>query len=247
MICKAIIGGMDIQKAIVILSEKLKLYHLIIKHFGTAYEVKMYEPAAYGKIEEEMLPFLREGTELLVIEMESDFREVKNVIQRIRIYGFAGAILLISKTEERPMQIEEKIEAIDAGADEYLGPSQTNEEIAASAKALLRWFDLKRSSLLTVSRKQFEIDPQMRKISMDGEEIAFTKTEYAILNYLLLHLNQAVSYKELYEAVWEKEYIHDDMNIMAHVHRIRKKMGDDTKNPRYIQNVYGIGYMIEGE
>lgn len=75
----------------------------------------------------------------------------------------------------------------------------------------------------------------------------FVKTEYAILNYLLFYLNQAVSYREFYEAVWEKEYLHDDMNIMAHVHRIRKKMEDDTKNPRYIQNVYGIGYMIEGE
>lgn len=59
------------------------------------------------------------------------------------------------------------------------------------------------------------------------------------MSYLIFHLNKAVSYKELYEAVWEKEYLHDDMNIMAHIHRIRKKMGDDTKNPLYIQNVYG--------
>lgn len=53
-------------------------------------------------------------------------------------------------------------------------------------------------------------------------------------------------HKELYEAVWKKAYMHDDRNIMAHVHRMRKKMGDDRKDPQYIQNVYGIGYMVEG-
>lgn len=68
----------------------------------------------------------------------------------------------------------------------------------------------------------------------------------AIFHYLLLCLNRSASHKELYEAVWKKEYLRDDMNIMAHIHRMRKKMGDDIKNPRYIQNVYGIGYMVEG-
>ncbi len=82
---------------------------------------------------------------------------------------------------------------------------------------------------------------------MDNKECIFTRTEFAILNYLIWNLNRAVSYKELYEAVWEKEYLHDDMNIMAHIHRIRKKMGDDTRKLRYIQNIYGIGYMAEGE
>lgn len=238
------IGGID---TIIILSEKLKLYHLIEKHFGTSHEVKRFEPAAWRKMEEERVSFFRDGTELLIIEMESDFQKVRNLIRRIRLCTFSGAILLISKTEERQIQIKEKICTIDAGADEYLGPLQTNEEIVASVKALLRRFHSKHGSLIMISGKQFEINPQMRKIFVDGEEITFTKIEYSILNYLLLHLNKAVSYKELYEAVWEKEYLHDDMNIMAHVHRIRKKMGDDTKNPRYIQNVYGVGYMIEGE
>ena len=80
----------------------------------------------------------------------------------------------------------------------------------------------------------------------EEKDLAFTKTEYSIFHYLLLRLNRSVSHKELHEAVWKKEYMHDDMNIMAHVHRMRKKMGDDRKNPQYIQNVYGIGYMIEG-
>lgn len=238
---------MDIQKEVIVLSERLELYHLLVNHFGTEYKMERLGYTRWQREEKKILTFLRNEVELFVIEMESDFREVKYLIRKIRLYAFTGAILLISKTEERNMQIEEKICAIDAGADEYLNYSQTNEEIVASVKALLRRINLKRSSLITISGKQFEINPQTRKISIDGEEIVFTKIEYAILNYLLLHLNRAVSYKELYEAVWEKEYIHDDMNIMAHVHRIRKKMGDDTGNPLYIQNVYGIGYMMEGE
>lgn len=62
-----------------------------------------------------------------------------------------------------------------------------------------------------------------------------------------MHLNQTISYKELYETVWGKKYMKDDLNIMAHIHRMRRKMGDDTQNSLYIQNVYGLGYRIEGK
>lgn len=77
---------------------------------------------------------------------------------------------------------------------------------------------------------------------MKGEEISFTKLEFDIIYYLASNQNRAITYKELYEAVWHKEYLCDDMNIMAHIHRIRQKLERDPKHPEFIQNVYGIGY-----
>lgn len=236
---------MDIQKKIIIFSERLELYQYIAKFYVSEYKVERYEIQYEWK--DKFLEKIQVETALVVMDVERIIRDTLEWIRKIRFYGFTGNVLLVSRTKTRHLQIKEKISAIDAGADEYIEYPQTNEEIAASVKALLRRFTLKRSMLSIVSGKQFEINPQMRKIFMDGKEIIFTKMEYAILNYLFLHLNRTVSYKELYEAVWGKEYLHDDMNIMAHIHRIRKKMGDDTKNPQYIQNVYGSGYMIEGE
>lgn len=237
-------GGIVIHKTITLFSKRLELYYLLIRYFGSEYEVDRF---GYRQEREEILTILDKGPELLIIEVECSFIEALNLARRFRLCAYTGFILLISTTKERDKQIEEKICAIDSGVDEYLGHRQTNEEIIASVKALLRRFQWKADLELRISGRNFLVNPQSRKISLDNKECIFTRTEFAILNYLIWNLNRAVSYKELYEAVWEKEYLHDDMNIMAHIHRIRKKMGDDTKNPLYIQNVYGTGYMIEGE
>lgn len=124
----------------------------------------------------------------------------------IRLCAFTGILLLISNTEERCKQIEEKIYAIDAGVDEYLGYSQSEEEIIASVKALLRLFQWRGEYKLTISGKQFMVNPQSRRIFMDGTELVFTRIEFDILKYLILNLNRVVPYKELYEAVWEKRW-----------------------------------------
>lgn len=235
------------RNKLLILSEKLELYHLLIHHFGAEYEVETYRKNEWDIKKEKLLPTVLDRVMLVIIETEDRFSENIRIVRQIQLYSFSGYILFISRAEDRIRQIEEKIYAIDSGADEYLAYPQTNEEILASVRALLRRVHWKGNFTLDISGKRFQINAQARKIFMDGIELVFTKTEFAIMNYLILHLNRAVSYKELYEAVWGKEYIYDDRNIMAHIHRMRKKMGDDTKNPRYVQNVYGTGYMVEGE
>lgn len=236
---------MNKHKTIIIFSDRLELYYLIMKHFGSEYGVSRYGYSGWQ--EKQILPFWKKEVVLFIIEIEAGFTEAIDLVRRIRLYAYTGFLLFISKTEERCKQVKEKICAIDVGVDEYLAYPQTNEEIIASMKALLRRLHWKGDFTLDISGKRFQIDAQARKIFMDGIELVFTKTEFAIMSYMILHLNRAVSYKELYEAVWEKEYLHDDRNIMAHIHRMRKKMGDDTKNPQYIKNVYGTGYMVEGE
>ncbi len=238
---------MVIRKKLLIFSETLELYHLLIHHFGAEYEVETYRKNEWDSKKEKLLLTVPNRVTLVIMEIKNCFSESIRIVRQIQLYSFSGYTLFISREEDRTRQIEEKIYAIDSGADEYLAYPQTNEEILASVRALLRRAHWKRVYALRISGKELQINPQTRKVSVDGLEFIFTKTEFAILSYLIFHLNKAVSYKELYEAVWEKEYLHDDMNIMAHIHRIRKKMGDDTKNPLYIQNVYGTGYMIEGE
>lgn len=237
--------GMDIQQTIMILSERMELYHLLKEQFGEEYDISWYP--LHGWQEKEMAKFFGKGILLWVIEIEDSFEEVMELVGKIRLCAYTGIILLLSGTKERKQQAEEKVLAIDAGADEYLDSSQTKEEVLASIRAVLRRLNWKGDCVLTVSGRQFTINPQKWKLEIDGREILFTKTEFSILNYLIQHLNQTISYKELYEAVWGKKYMKDDLNIMAHIHRMRRKMGDDTQNPLYIQNVYGLGYRMEGE
>lgn len=228
-----------------LLSEQIEAYHLLKEKFGTEYEVRQERMEKWQEHETTMLP----GREplLIIIDAGDSFKKIPELVNRLRLSGYMGMLLLLSKTKKRSKQAEEKIRAVDAGADEYLDGFQTKEEVFASIKALLRRVNWRGDCALTVSGREFRINPQNWKLEIDGKGISLTKIEFSIIHYLLLHLNQTVSYKELYEAVWKKEYLKDDANIMAHVHRIRKKMEDDPQNPRYVQNVYGIGYRMEGE
>lgn len=232
------------QKRIVIFSQRLELYYFLAQRYASAFEVERRE--TWYEWSNRLIENIREDTALVIFDLEGDFRVAVEYTRKIRLDGFAGKLLFLFCAEKAQQKIAEKIRAIDAGADEYLGYPQTIEEIAASVKALLRHYGRKEELEFLIGGERFFVNPKARKVMMNQKELAFTKTEFAIFQYLLFCLNRNVSHKELYEAVWKKEYMHDDMNIMAHVHRMRKKMGDDRKDPRYIQNIYGIGYMIEG-
>lgn len=199
-----------------------------------------------GEWEKKILEYKEKDVALFVVERMQNFQEALQAVKKIRLYSFTGVLLLVSDTEEPGQQGEEKISSIEVGADEYIGGFQSNEEIMASVKAWLRRCDWKGAYSITINDNQIWVNPQSRQLRMEGEEILFTKKEFDILYYLLLHLNKAVSYKELYEAVWGKEYLHDELNIMTHIHRIRNKINEAVKNPLSIQNVHGMGYRIEG-
>lgn len=84
--------------------------------------------------------------------------------------------------------------------------------------------------------------PDCRKLYINSVEINLTKKEFNIFHYLFQKKGIVVTPKELYENVWKQEYISDDTNIMAHIHRLRYKVEDDPKNPKYICNQYSVGY-----
>lgn len=165
-----------------------------------------------------------------------------DVVENIHLQFRKIPILLISGQTDPQKRICEKVEVIGKGADEYLPDTQTLEEIEASAKALIRRNLLKEHEEVISVGRDFKINSVYREIFVEGKRVDFTKKEFDIVYYLALNANKAVSYKELYEGVWKKEYLCDDKNIMAHIHRIRKKLEKDPKNPEYIQSVYGVGY-----
>ena len=99
---------------------------------------------------------------------------------------------------------------------------------------------------LTDSNDVIKIYPGKRKLYINNTAISLTKKEFDIFVYLFQKRGAVVSHKELYEMVWKREYLHDDTNIMAHIHRLRGKVEEDPKKPKYICNQYGVGYYFGG-
>ena len=84
-----------------------------------------------------------------------------------------------------------------------------------------------------------------RKCFLYGEELSLTPIEFDILWYLCGHKGKVVPSEELFEAVWGEKYLDNNNTVMAHIARLREKMKEPSRKPKFIKTVWGVGYTIE--
>ena len=178
---------------------------------------------------------------LYMVEMLRYTDKSEELIRKMRRKANAPLLFISgAKTEER--RRKETLQAIQSGADGYLVNTQSAEEIAAEAEAMIRLQRRIKNDPEIWDYEGLQIVPDQRQVFLGGKEVPLTRTEFDIVHYLAAQNGRAVPYKKLYEAVWQNEYLPDHGGIMAHVHRIRGKLETDARKPRYIRNVYGVGY-----
>jgi two-component system, OmpR family, KDP operon response regulator KdpE len=140
---------------------------------------------------------------------------------------------------------KDKVRALDAGADDYIIKPFGTEELVARIRAVLRRQANVTAGEPVVRTGDLEIDLARRLISVNGKPIHLTPTEYELLRYLALHAGKPVSHTMLLRQVWGEYAVGDKYNTRYVVAQIRKKLGDDPANPRYIVNEPGVGYRLE--
>ena len=96
-----------------------------------------------------------------------------------------------------------------------------------------------------LSFPDLEIDLYLREIRQQKRVIKLTDLEFRILLYLAEQPGRVFTYRQIYEAIWGEEYIYEKGNIMSHIRHIREKIEPDSKNPRYIENIRGVGYCFK--
>ena len=139
----------------------------------------------------------------------------------------------------------DKVRALDAGADDYIVKPFGTEELVARIRAVLRRQADVTSGEPVVRTGDLEIDLARRHVSVHGATIRLTPTEYELLRYLALHAGKPVSHTTLLRQVWGEYAVGDKYNTRYVVAQIRRKLGDDPANPRYIVNEPGVGYRLE--
>lgn len=86
------------------------------------------------------------------------------------------------------------------------------------------------------------IDPRLRKVTRDDVEVSLTPKEFDILCFLARNRGEVFTKEQIYQAVWENDYLLDDSNIMAFIRKLRKKIEPNPDSPEYILTIWGIGY-----
>jgi two-component system KDP operon response regulator KdpE len=141
---------------------------------------------------------------------------------------------------------KDKVRALDAGADDYVVKPFGTEELVARIRAVLRRHVDVHSGEPVIRSGDLEIDLARRSVAVSGRSVHLTPTEYELLRYLALHAGKPVTHTTLLRQVWGDYAIGDKYNTRYVVAQIRKKLGDDPANPRYIVNEPGVGYRLEG-
>ena len=167
-----------------------------------------------------------------------------SLCRRIREKHLFPIIMLTAKIADA-----DKIMGLTLVADDYLTKPFNPLELLARVKTQLRRYTryntLREDPGDEIDIRGLTISRASHRCALYGREVALTPLEFSILWYLCAHQGRVVSSEELFEAVWGERYIDANNTVMTHIARLREKLGEPSRRPKFIKTVWGVGYTIE--
>ena len=165
---------------------------------------------------------------------------------KIREFSNVPIILLSAKSET-----EDKVLGLNVGADDYITKPFVPVEVLARVRSQLRRYARLGSKVMSQTGESITIgsitlDDRTKSVSVDGEAVALTPTEYAILHLLMANPGKVFSTKVLYESVWQEAALGSEGAVAVHIRHLREKIEINPSEPRYLKVVWGQGYKMEG-
>ena len=179
---------------------------------------------------------------LLIIDVMMPKMDGLRATMQIREESSIPIIILSAKAEDA-----DKIIGLNIGADDYITKPFNPLELVARVKSQLRRYTgrINPEEGEVCEVRGLEINDDLKKVTVDGEEVKLTPIEYQILLLLVRNKGKVFSINQIYEEIWNEEALCADNTVAVHIRHIREKIEIDPKNPRYIKVVWGIGYKIE--
>ncbi|MBD8989403.1 MAG: DNA-binding response regulator [Clostridiales bacterium] len=186
----------------------------------------------------------RHDIHLILLDVMMPVMDGITATSKIREFSNAPIILLTAKSET-----EDKVLGLNVGADDYITKPFVPVEVLARVRSQLRRYDRLGSKPETVEGNLtvggVTLDDRTKTVSVDGEEVALTPTEYAILHLLMANPGKVFSTKVLYESVWQETALGSEGAVAVHIRHLREKIEINPSEPRYLKVVWGQGYKME--
>lgn len=182
-----------------------------------------------------------ENPDLVLLDIMMPDMDGYTVCQHIREFSQVPIIMVTAKGDD-----SEKVEGLNAGADDYVTKPFSANELVARVKAVLRrskrWGEQIEP---TIHCGDLIVDFAKRRVTLEGQEVSLTPTEYSLLSYLMRNAGRVVTPDQILEEVWGEEYAGEHHLLQVTIARLRQKLRDDAKNSKYILTRTGIGYMVK--
>ena len=189
----------------------------------------------------------REEIDLLLLDIMMPKMDGLSAMTELRKISNVPVILLTAKSEEADMVL-----GLNLGADDYITKPFRPAELLARVRSQLRRYTrlggvsaekADEDALLSVGG--ISIDDKQKIVTVDGEAVSLTPTEYDILHFLMQHPGEVFSPKELYRRVWGDDPFGAENTVAVHIRHLREKLEINPSEPRWLKVVWGQGYKIE--
>ncbi len=175
--------------------------------------------------------------DLIVLDLGLPDMDGKAVISRIREWSQVPILILSVRQSE-----DEKVAALDAGANDYVVKPFGIAEMLARVRALLRSASGGTAPETEIVRRDLRVDLARHEVALAGEPVRLTRKEFDLLALLARNAGRIVTHRQLLADVWGPAHEHDLQYLRVFIGRLRAKLGDDPAAPRFILNEPGVGY-----
>ncbi len=182
----------------------------------------------------------REDPNIVLIGLDFPDMEGFDVIAEIRAFSDVALVVITDRGEEM-----DRVRGLEVGADDYIVRPVGPLELLARLRAVLRRTDAHHLAPPVLNQGGVFINPRAQQVKLHGKEIKLTPTEYKLLCELVSNSGETVSQQALIEKVWGEEYLDTPKILKVHIHRLRRKLGDNPDNPQMIVTVSRRGYRFE--
>ena len=227
------------KKRLLIIEDEKNLMQVLYDSLSDEFEIiKAFDG------EEGIEKFYNAGADLVLLDINLPKVTGWDICKEIRKNSNIPVIIMTARDSDA-----DEYNGLSIGADDYITKPFDTEEFLARVDSLIRRYNMnnKQNKNTEDYRESLyfeglEILPDEYSVKTDKGMIELLPKEFDVLYFCAINQGRILTKKQIYEAVWNESYAFDDNNIMSVISRIRKKIEEDSSNPKYIQTVKGIGY-----
>jgi two-component system KDP operon response regulator KdpE len=182
--------------------------------------------------------------DLIILDLGLPDVDGFEILEELRSYSTVPIIILTARDNE-----SDKVRGLELGADDYLTKPFGTQELKARIEAVLRrvrWSP-QPSDMIEFQRYNLFVDFQRRRVTVSDEIVHLTPTEYDLLRVLIQNSGHVLTHGDLLSRVWGDEYRNDLAILRVNISRLRQKLEEDPRQPRYIVTVPGVGYTLPSD